>query len=83
MRVQVRRVYDEPSPEDGMRILVDWLWPLAISKERLAFDQWAKGSPPARNSGGGTGTNRNVGPDASARSPTNRHSASVALRQAA
>jgi uncharacterized protein YeaO (DUF488 family) len=47
MRVRVPRVYDEPGPEDGMRILVDRLWPQGISKERLVFDQWAKGLAPS------------------------------------
>src|SRR5205807_2332550 len=47
VRVQVRRVYDEPGPQDGMRILVDRLWPRGISKERLAFDRWANGLAPS------------------------------------
>jgi uncharacterized protein YeaO (DUF488 family) len=30
--IKIKRVYDEPSAEDGVRILVDRLWPRAISK---------------------------------------------------
>jgi uncharacterized protein YeaO (DUF488 family) len=47
MRVQVRRVYEEPGPEDGLRILVDRLWPRGFSKNRLVLDQWAKGLAPS------------------------------------
>lgn len=32
--VRVRRVYDEPSPEDGTRVLVDRIWPCGLAKER-------------------------------------------------
>jgi uncharacterized protein YeaO (DUF488 family) len=42
IRVRVRRAYDNPAPEDGMRILVDRLWPRGISKESLVLDRWAK-----------------------------------------
>jgi uncharacterized protein YeaO (DUF488 family) len=45
--VQVRRVYDEPDPADGARVLVDRLWPRGLSKERAAFDEWCKGVAPS------------------------------------
>ncbi len=47
LRVQVRRAYDDPAPEDGMRILVDRLWPRGVSKERLPLDRWAKELAPS------------------------------------
>ena len=38
--VRVRRVYDEPHPDDGTRVLVDRLWPRGMSKTRARLDQW-------------------------------------------
>lgn len=43
----MRRAYDDPAPEDGMRILVDRLWPRGVSKERLPLDRWAKKLAPS------------------------------------
>ena len=31
--VRVRRIYDQPAPEDGIRVLVDRVWPRGIRKE--------------------------------------------------
>ena len=45
--VRVARIYDEPSPEDGRRILVDRLWPRGVSKERAKLDDWCKGVAPS------------------------------------
>jgi uncharacterized protein YeaO (DUF488 family) len=45
--VRVVRIYDEPSPEDGRRILVDRLWPRGVSKERAKLDDWCKGVAPS------------------------------------
>ena len=42
MTVQLRRVYDEPSDADGLRVLVDRLWPRGLTKERAAVDLWLK-----------------------------------------
>ena len=36
-----KRVYDEPSPDDGKRILVMTLWPRGVRKESV--DLWIKG----------------------------------------
>ena len=44
---QVRRVYDPPEPEDGVRVLVDRLWPRGLSKERAAVDHWPKELTPS------------------------------------
>ncbi|MEU2161072.1 DUF488 family protein [Streptomyces chengbuensis] len=40
--INVRRVYDDPDPADGTRVLVDRLWPRGVSKERAAVDVWLK-----------------------------------------
>jgi len=45
--VRVRRVYDEPSPEDGARVLVDRIWPRGLAKERARLDEWAKAVAPS------------------------------------
>lgn len=45
--LQVKRVYDEPSPGDGLRVLVDRLWPRGLTKERAAVDVWAKDAAPS------------------------------------
>jgi uncharacterized protein YeaO (DUF488 family) len=45
--VRVRRVYDEPSPEDGPRVLVDRIWPRGLAKERAGIREWAKAVAPS------------------------------------
>jgi uncharacterized protein YeaO (DUF488 family) len=46
-RIRVRRVYDEPSPADGARVLVDRIWPRGISKEAARLQEWAKDIAPS------------------------------------
>jgi uncharacterized protein YeaO (DUF488 family) len=46
-RVQVRRAYDSPQPDDGIRVLVDRLWPRGLSKERADLDEWCKEVAPS------------------------------------
>lgn len=46
-RIRVRRVYDPPSEEDGVRILVDRLWPRGLKKEALHIDAWPKHLTPS------------------------------------
>jgi uncharacterized protein YeaO (DUF488 family) len=41
-----KRAYEEPSRQDGLRILVDRLWPRGLSKEAAALDLWAKDVAP-------------------------------------
>lgn len=45
--MRVRRVYDEPSDDDGLRVLVDRLWPRGLTKERAAVDVWLKDVAPS------------------------------------
>jgi uncharacterized protein YeaO (DUF488 family) len=40
--VALKRIYDEPSPADGARVLVDRLWPRGVSRKRAALDNWLK-----------------------------------------
>lgn len=47
MRLQLKRVYDPPADIDGMRILVDRLWPRGLSKAEARIDFWAKAVAPS------------------------------------
>lgn len=47
MRIQIKRVYDQPDPSDGRRILVDRLWPRGLSKIAARIDFWAKSAAPS------------------------------------
>jgi uncharacterized protein YeaO (DUF488 family) len=46
-KVQVRRVYDEPEDNDGLRVLVDRIWPRGMTKARAALDEWCKDVAPS------------------------------------
>jgi uncharacterized protein YeaO (DUF488 family) len=46
-QIEIKRVYDPPSPEDGARILVDRLWPRGVKKDVAALDHWAKDVAPS------------------------------------
>src|SRR5690554_795385 len=43
----LKRVYDSPAKEDGLRILVDRLWPRGLTKERVKIDFWCKELAPS------------------------------------
>ncbi len=45
-KVQLKRVYEKPSKDDGMRILVDRLWPRGLTKKKAAIDLWLKDIAP-------------------------------------
>jgi uncharacterized protein YeaO (DUF488 family) len=45
--VRVARVYDEPGPEDGVRVLVDRLWPRGLRKELAELDSWCRQVAPS------------------------------------
>lgn len=45
--IVLKRVYDEPDVSDGMRVLVDRLWPRGLSKERARVDVWLKEIAPS------------------------------------
>jgi uncharacterized protein YeaO (DUF488 family) len=47
MRVAVKRVYEDPSVSDGVRVLVDRLWPRGLSKDRAAIDDWLRDLAPS------------------------------------
>ena len=45
--LRLKRAYEPAAPEDGMRILVDRLWPRGISKEKASLDEWEKEIAPS------------------------------------
>ena len=45
--VKIKRVYDSPSKSDGLRVLVDRLWPRGIKKADLKYDLWVKDVAPS------------------------------------
>jgi len=40
MPVETKRIYDDPAPQDGYRVLVMTYWPRGIKKEKV--DEWAR-----------------------------------------
>jgi uncharacterized protein YeaO (DUF488 family) len=47
MKIKVKRVYEQPDKDDGVRILVDRLWPRGLTKEKAAVDLWLKEIAPS------------------------------------
>lgn len=45
--VRIKRAYDDPSADDGYRLLIDRLWPRGVSRERAALDEWNKDLAPS------------------------------------
>ncbi|AOR37609.1 hypothetical protein BFF78_39360 [Streptomyces fodineus] len=55
----MRRIYEPPEPDDGLRVLVDRLWPRGLARDEAHVDQWPKGLTPSTElrkwyHGGGT-----------------------------
>ncbi len=46
-KILVKRVYDPPSDEDGIRLLVDRLWPRGISRQGARIDEWLRDIAPS------------------------------------
>jgi uncharacterized protein YeaO (DUF488 family) len=47
MAVAVKRVYEDASPADGVRVLVDRLWPRGLRKEEAAVKFWLRDLAPS------------------------------------
>jgi uncharacterized protein YeaO (DUF488 family) len=45
--VRVRRIYEQPSPQDGTRVLVDRIWPRGLTKARADLAEWCKQVAPS------------------------------------
>ena len=46
-KINIKRIYDKPFKTDGVRILVDRLWPRGISKDKAKLDFWEKEIAPS------------------------------------
>lgn len=44
--IRIKRVYDDPGDDDGLRVLVDRLWPRGLKKADARIDLWAKNLAP-------------------------------------
>lgn len=45
--IRLKRAYDPPAADDGVRILVDRLWPRGVRKPDAALDRWMKEVAPS------------------------------------
>jgi uncharacterized protein YeaO (DUF488 family) len=46
-KIRLKRAYEKPAPDDGLRILVERLWPRGLSKERAGIDLWMREVSPS------------------------------------
>jgi uncharacterized protein YeaO (DUF488 family) len=46
-RLRIKRVYAAPATTDGVRVLVDRLWPRGLRKEQSRIDHWLKDIAPS------------------------------------
>jgi uncharacterized protein YeaO (DUF488 family) len=47
LRLQLKRAYEPPAAGDGVRVLVDRLWPRGVAKTAAAIDHWMKDLAPS------------------------------------
>lgn len=45
--ITLKRAYEKPEKGDGVRVLVDRLWPRGVSKAKLKLDRWEKDIAPS------------------------------------
>lgn len=45
--INIKRIYDDASPDDGRRIYVDRLWPRGVKKDEVKLDEWLKDIAPS------------------------------------
>ncbi|MEO6942986.1 MAG: DUF488 domain-containing protein [Terrimesophilobacter sp.] len=46
MSIHIKRIYEDPSEDDGYRVLVDRIWPRGVSKDRAKLGEWLKDVAP-------------------------------------
>jgi uncharacterized protein YeaO (DUF488 family) len=44
---RIKRAYEPAAPEEGLRVLVDGLWPRGLSKKDAAIDEWLRDIAPS------------------------------------
>jgi uncharacterized protein YeaO (DUF488 family) len=47
MAFRIKRIYEEPESTDGVRVLVDRLWPRGVKKTAARLDYWMKEVAPS------------------------------------
>jgi uncharacterized protein YeaO (DUF488 family) len=47
MNIKIKRAYEQPEKDDGVRILVDRLWPRGLTKKKASVDLWLKDIAPS------------------------------------
>jgi len=47
MKIELKRVYEKPSTNDGYRILIDRIWPRGVTKMDAKIDEWLKDVAPS------------------------------------
>ncbi|RPF53283.1 DUF488 domain-containing protein [Aquisalibacillus elongatus] len=47
MSIQIKRIYENVTDDDGKRVLVDRIWPRGVSKEKAQLDEWLKEVAPS------------------------------------
>ena len=47
LHVELKRAYEKPAEGDGLRILVDRLWPRGVAKSAARIDLWLKEIAPS------------------------------------
>jgi uncharacterized protein YeaO (DUF488 family) len=47
MTIQLKRVYDPSTSQDGDRVLVDRIWPRGLTKDQAKIDLWMKDIAPS------------------------------------
>src|SRR5260370_10752692 len=40
--IRLKRAYESPTTDDGVRVLVDRLWPRGVKKANAAIDRWLR-----------------------------------------
>ena len=45
--IKLKRTYEPATPDDGVRVLVERLWPRGIKKTSAHLDQWVKEATPS------------------------------------
>jgi uncharacterized protein YeaO (DUF488 family) len=45
--VRTKRIYEQPDPGDGYRVLIDRLWPRGVRKQDARLDEWARDLAPS------------------------------------
>ncbi len=48
LTIQTKRAYDEARDDDGLRVLVDRMWPRGVKKEEADVDRWLKEVAPSK-----------------------------------